>query len=76
MQKRAVIHKGHGIDPNAPGQTHCCVCAKPLRDREDFIAIEHAGNRYTVCCPSCQARFEMFPSLYLFDNEGHQKGTS
>ena len=70
MQRRNVIHSQPHPDGQAADGKACRVCGKALRDREDFIAIEHAGCRAVVCCASCAARFEQFPSLYIIGAGG------
>ena len=45
------------------------VCGKRLNRNKAHIEIEHQGQRYLLCCPKCQAEFELDPAKYTREQE-------
>jgi YHS domain-containing protein len=51
------------------------VCGKRLNRNKAHIEIEYRGQQFLLCCPKCQAEFELDPMKYVRDaKKKHRPG--
>lgn len=41
------------------------VCGKRVNRNKAHIEIEYRGYQFYLCCPRCQAEFELDPAKYV-----------
>lgn len=45
--------------------TYDPVCGKRINRNKAHIAVVYRGHVYYLCCPQCQATFELDPQEYV-----------
>jgi YHS domain-containing protein len=51
------------------------VCGKRLNRNKAHIEIEYRGQQFLLCCPRCQAEFELNPAKYVREaRKKHRSG--
>lgn len=49
------------------------VCGKRINRNKAHIEIEYRGDQYLLCCPKCQAEFELDPARYVRDGRSGRR---